>query len=100
MACVIDNSMEPSATPKQLFIDDTTTQSMELPMSNPNTPLAGPLVWSGSDFNDTSYTLQLTKSDIEEVDAALNSFKSENWVRCRFKESGITNVLFGCSSRT
>ncbi|UKZ69733.1 uncharacterized protein TrAtP1_010737 [Trichoderma atroviride] len=37
----------------------------------------GPLAWSGNDFkSEEAYTLQLHKEELQEVDAALQSFKS------------------------
>lgn len=40
--------------------------------------LTGPLVWSGADFRDNqSYTLQLSKDDVLEIDNALAEFNSQ-----------------------
>lgn len=39
--------------------------------------LAGPLVWSGAEFQgDSAYTLRLSEDEVAEVDDALASFKS------------------------
>jgi hypothetical protein len=42
-----------------------------------NAALAGPLVWSGADYQgDQAYTLRLSGEEAKEVDSALASFKS------------------------
>jgi hypothetical protein len=47
------------------------------PVGTPQ-PLAGPLVWSGSDFPDaSSYTLRLTAEHMCEIEEALAKFKGE-----------------------
>ncbi|EGR44728.1 uncharacterized protein TRIREDRAFT_69791 [Trichoderma reesei QM6a] len=46
-------------------------------MSELQVAIKGPLAWSGADFEDgEAYTLQLHDEDIEEINAALQSFKA------------------------
>lgn len=51
-------------------------ESATLATKSSSNALAGPLVWSGKEFQGQTYTLSLDKSDIAEVDSALNGFKS------------------------
>ncbi|PTB63346.1 Clavaminate synthase-like protein [Trichoderma citrinoviride] len=59
------------------MVFDTTTAMPEGMMSKLPAAFKGPLVWSGADFEkEETYTLNLDKNDVGEIDAALQSFKS------------------------
>ncbi|KAL6879945.1 hypothetical protein HDV57DRAFT_101324 [Trichoderma longibrachiatum] len=56
---------------------DTSTGMSKDTMSSLPAAVKGPLAWSGADFEDEmTYTLQLRDEDLEEIDAALQNFKS------------------------
>lgn len=69
-------------------------------MSELTEMINGPLVWSGEDFkSEEAYTLQLHKDDLQEVDAALQSFKSKKYIQTSFVEANEWALLtFECSS--
>lgn len=56
---------------------DTSNAISKNMMSELQVAIKGPLAWSGADFEDgEAYTLQLHDEDIEEINAALQSFKA------------------------
>ncbi|TFA99817.1 hypothetical protein CCMA1212_008265 [Trichoderma ghanense] len=65
-----------SNTPGDMMFDTSTAMPEDMMPKLP-AALKGPLAWSGADFEDEEkYTLQLRDEDTEEIDAALQSFKS------------------------
>ncbi|KAL7941352.1 hypothetical protein V8C42DRAFT_182904 [Trichoderma barbatum] len=69
--------MIPPSTPRPMNNLGAATAIPKDMMSKLPTDINGPLAWSGVDFeNEETYIVQLQKEDIEEVDAALQSFKS------------------------
>lgn len=57
---------------------DTSNAISKNMMSELQVAIKGPLAWSGADFEDgEAYTLQLHDEDIEEINAALQSFKGK-----------------------
>ncbi|OPB44845.1 hypothetical protein A0O28_0089830 [Trichoderma guizhouense] len=69
--------MIPPSTTGPINILDAATAIPKDMMAKLPTAINGPLAWSGADFEDEeTYTWQLRGEDIEEIDAALQSFKS------------------------
>ncbi|KAL7784917.1 Clavaminate synthase-like protein [Trichoderma ceciliae] len=79
MACsTISTATLPPSVPETMNIFDATIAGPKDTMM-PKLPnfIKGPLAWSGVDFEDEdTYTLHLHKEEVEEVDAALQSFKT------------------------
>lgn len=49
--------------------------------------ISGPLAWSGDEFkSEEAYILRLRAEDLQEVDAALQSFKSKRYAETSFVE--------------
>ncbi|KAH6603169.1 hypothetical protein Trco_007944 [Trichoderma cornu-damae] len=69
--------MAPPSAPGTLNTFDTTAAGPKGMMTKLPNFIKGPLAWSGVDFeNDDTYTLHLNKEEVEEVDAALQNFKT------------------------
>ncbi|KAL7786615.1 hypothetical protein V8C43DRAFT_133216 [Trichoderma afarasin] len=69
--------MIPPSTTGPINILDAATAIPKDMMAKLPTAINGPLAWSGADFEDEeTYTWQLRGEDVEEIDAALQSFKS------------------------
>lgn len=70
-------------------------------MSELTDVINGPLAWSGDDFkNEAAYTLHLDKEGLQEVDAALQNFKSKRYTETSFVEANKWTLLtFEYSSR-
>jgi hypothetical protein len=84
----------PSAPGTVNIFDAATTRSKDIIMSKLPTVIKGPLAWSGVDFEDEgTYILQLHEEDVEEVDAALQSFKSKRPGRISFVETNRWTLL-------
>jgi hypothetical protein len=59
---------------------DAATPRPKQTMSKLKDMMKGPQAWSGDDFKDEeTYTLKLDKEGLQEVDAALQSFKSKRY---------------------
>lgn len=68
--------MIPPSTTGPINILDAATAIPKDMMAKLPTAINGPLAWSGADFEDEeTYTWQLRGEDVEEIDAALQSFK-------------------------
>lgn len=82
--------MIPPSTPGTMSIFDAAATIPKDMMPKLPTSINGPLAWSGVDFeNEETYTLQLRGEDVEEVDAALQSFKSKRLCGISIVETNI-----------
>lgn len=70
-----ERMISPSTTGPINILDAATVIPKDM-MAKLPTAINGPLAWSGADFEDEeTYTWQLRGEDVEEIDAALQSFK-------------------------
>ncbi|RFU73525.1 hypothetical protein TARUN_8739 [Trichoderma arundinaceum] len=70
-------TIPPSAPGPLNIFDAVTAKPEDIMMSKLPNFIKGPLAWSGVDFeNEDTYTLRLNEEEVEEVDAALQSFKT------------------------
>ncbi|KAK6445132.1 hypothetical protein FP744_10001380 [Trichoderma asperellum] len=66
-----------ASMPEAMNIIDAAAARTKETMSELTNVINGPLAWSGDDFKDEeAYILQLHKEELQEVDAALQNFKS------------------------
>lgn len=77
----ISKVVSPISVPGAMNIIDAAATGPKETMSEPTAVIKGPLTWSGDDFKEKeAYTLQLHKEELQEVDAALQSFKCKRYI--------------------
>ncbi|UKZ83942.1 hypothetical protein TrVFT333_011757 [Trichoderma virens FT-333] len=87
------------STPGPISILDAATAIPKDVMSKLPAVINGPLAWSGADFkNEETYTWHLRREDVEEVDAALQSFKSLGLDGDQVDLEDSTTVYLGIAS--
>lgn len=86
--------------PGAMNVIDAAAPRPKQAMSELTDVINGPLAWSGDDFkSEEAYTLQLHKEELQEVDAALQSFKSKRNAEPSFVEANKrASLIFGYSS--
>lgn len=73
--------------PGAMNIVDAAVPRPKQAMSELTDVINGPLAWSGDEFkSEEAYTLEIHTEELQEVDAALQSFKSKGYAETSFVE--------------
>lgn len=73
--------------PGAMNVIDAAASRPNQTMSELTGAINGPLAWSGDEFkSEKAYILQLHAEELQEVDAALQSFKSKRYAKNSFVE--------------
>lgn len=83
-----------ASMPGAMNVTDAAALRPKQAMTELTDVINGPLAWSGDEYkSEEAYTLQIHTEELQEVDAALQSFKSKRYAETSFVDANKWALL-------